>query len=91
MQNGDSILTRPSGYSAGFYPATGTLAANKAFLRLGNTNTSALRLVVDETTVIENVVTEKANGAIYDLSGRRVLNTVKGGVYIQNGKKFIVK
>lgn len=91
MQSGDYILTRPSGYSAGFYPATGTLAANKAYLRLGNTNTSALRLVVDETTVIENVVTEKANGAIYDLTGRRVLNTVKGGVYIQNGKKFIVK
>ena len=91
MQSGDYILTRPSGYSAGFYPATGTLAANKAFLRLGNANTSALRLVVDETTVIENVVTEKANGAIYDLTGRRVLNTVKGGVYIQNGKKFIVK
>ena len=28
---------------------------------------------------------------IYDLSGRKVANAVKGGVYIKNGKKFIVK
>ncbi len=32
-----------------------------------------------------------ANAPIYDLSGRRVMNAVKGGIYIQNGKKFIVK
>ena len=28
---------------------------------------------------------------VFDLSGRRVAGTVKGGVYIQNGHKFIVK
>ena len=28
---------------------------------------------------------------VYDLSGRRVVKTVKGGLYIQNGKKFIVR
>ncbi len=33
---------------------------------------------------------EIANGAIYDLSGRRVAKAVKG-VYIQNGKKVLVK
>ena len=31
------------------------------------------------------------NAPIYDLSGRRVLRTVKGGLYIQGGKKVIVK
>lgn len=43
-------------------------------------------------TGIDNVVvTEKAkNGNIYDLSGRRVQNPVKG-LYIINGKKYIVK
>ena len=52
----------------------------------------ALRFKFDEeTTAIETVETENANAPIYDLSGRRVLNTVKGGIYIQNGKKFIVK
>lgn len=44
-----------------------------------------------ETTAIDAVEVENANAPIYDLSGRRVLSTVKGGVYIQNGKKFIVK
>lgn len=28
---------------------------------------------------------------VFDLSGRRVVKVVKGGLYIQNGKKFIVK
>lgn len=28
---------------------------------------------------------------VYDLSGRRIAKAVKGGVYIQNGKKFILK
>ena len=45
------------------------------------------------TTAIESVVAPSfdANAPIYDLSGRRVVNAVKGGLYIQNGKKFIVK
>ena len=30
-----------------------------------------------------------ADGAIYDLQGRKVSNPVKGGVYIQNGEKII--
>ena len=69
-----------------------TLAMNKAFLRMGASNVAAFRLVVDEeVTAIDGVTTEKADAPIYDLSGRRVLNTIKGGIYIQNGKKFIVK
>ena len=77
----------------GFYPAKvgSTLKANKTYLNLGASNVSAFKLMVDEVTAIESVVTGKTNSAIYDLSGRRVLNTVKGGIYIQNGKKFIVK
>lgn len=44
------------------------------------------------TTAIESVLNGvDANAPIYDLSGRRVVNAVKGGIYIQNGKKFIVK
>ena len=92
---GDYILANGS-EGIGFYESNpGTLAMNKAFLRLGSSNTSnvsAFRLVVDETvTGINGVATEKADAPIYDLSGRRVLNTVKGGIYIQNGKKFIVR
>jgi hypothetical protein len=41
------------------------------------------------TLLLNNGV--NVNAPIYDLSGRRVMNAVKGGIYIQNGKKFIVK
>ena len=68
------------------------LPANKAYLQLpASSQTSAFRFVVGETTAIQGVATEIANTSIYDLSGRRVFSTTKGGVYIQNGKKFIVK
>ena len=65
----------------------------KAYLpEAADSNVKALRFNFDgETTAIETVETENANAPIYDLSGRRVLSTVKGGIYIQNGKKFIVK
>ena len=66
--------------------------SHKAYLYVPNANqVKAFLFEVGETTAIETVETEKADAPIYDLSGRRVLSTVKGGIYIQNGKKFIVK
>ena len=68
--------------------------AFKAYLEMPATQSTATFYGFDwdgATTAIETVETEKANAPIYDLSGRRVLSTVKGGIYIQNGKKFIVK
>ena len=52
-----------------------------------------LRLNFGETTAVESVLNNSVdvNAPVYDLYGRRVKNVVKGGVYIQNGKKFIVK
>ena len=92
MQTGDYVLARGE-QGIGFYQATGTLKHNKTYLRLGNTsNVSAFRLVFGETTDLNSSVTiVNPDAPIYDLSGRRVMQTVKGGVYIQNGKKFIVK
>ena len=43
-----------------------------------------------ETTGIENVNAESNNGAIYNLQGVRVNGAVKG-MFIQNGKKYVVK
>lgn len=65
--------------------------ANRAFLKFDSYPVNALQFMVGEPTAIESVVTGNSESAIYDLSGRRVLSTVKGGLYIQNGKKFIVK
>ena len=48
--------------------------------------------VEDETTAIESIqnVSETENGEIYNLQGVRVNGTQKG-IFIKNGKKFIVK
>lgn len=80
---------------AGFYPLSATdrtIKQGKAYLEL-DASLSAVKLYFggDEATGIETVVKENANAPIFDLSGRRVVNVAKGGIYIQNGKKFIVK
>lgn len=68
--------------------------SHKAYLYVPNATAAALKFrIEDGTTAIESVLNNGAdsNAPIYDLSGRRVMNAVKGGIYIQNGKKFIVK
>ena len=42
------------------------------------------------TSGIKKIAADKANAPIYDLMGRKV-STPKAGLYIQNGKKFVVK
>lgn len=78
----------------GFYSmATGKkIGANKAYLEAAAAQ--PMKLVFDgDVTGIENVMGEAAdaNAPIYDLTGRRVMKAVKGGLYIQNGKKFIAQ
>ena len=76
QQEGASWLN--NGFKA-YLPKTG-LAATLRFNFGGN------------TTAIESVlIGTDANAPIYDLSGRRVNNAVKGGIYIVNGKKVYVK
>ena len=80
----------------GFYPLSATdrtIKQGKAYLVLDET-LSAVKLYFggDDVTGIETVEkAEKSNAPIFDLSGRRVVNVAKGGIYIQNGKKFFVK
>ena len=40
---------------------------------------------------IEEIVANSNNNAVYDLQGRNVLTLSKGGIYIVNGKKMIMK
>ena len=79
----------------GFYGMnTGAkIGANKAFLPATAAGPQSFVLNFDgEATAIESVMGETNTDApVYDLSGRRVAKTVKGGLYIQNGKKFIVR
>lgn len=79
----------------GFYGMTpgAKIGANKAFLPATASGAQGFVLNFDgEATAIESVMGETNTDApVYDLSGRRVVKTVKGGLYIQNGKKFIVR
>ena len=81
----------------GFYQANNKkVAAGKAYLQVPVTNgAKALTIVWNdgETTGIEENYefgTMNSDAATYDLSGRKVANPAKG-LYIKNGKKFIVK
>lgn len=78
----------------GFFKPSETLNqvnANRGFFK--NQTNEALRL--NFSGVVSSIETIEANAQnnapIFDLSGRRVMKTVKGGLYIQNGRKFIVK
>lgn len=80
----------------GFYTAGGSAAlpANRAYLPtsvLGGEKAVAMNFGGDVTGINAVVKADKANAAIYDLTGRRVTRTVKGGLYIQNGSKFVAR
>lgn len=80
----------------GFYAAGGSAAlpANRAYLPtsvLGGEKAVAMNFGGDVTGINAVVKADKANAAIYDLTGRRVTRTVKGGLYIQNGSKFVAR
>lgn len=88
-------LERTSG-EAGFWPYLGTtLSANKAYLLFIPTSGSeaaGIRLFhEDETTGIDTVGTSGQPAAIYDLSGRRIDQPTRSGLYIVNGKKIYIK
>ena len=86
--------------SIGFFAPSASLtsiAANKAYLNASDVASgegSAIALNFGGTsTAILDVVngTLESNAPVFDLSGRRVMKTVKGSLYIQNGKKFIAR
>ena len=79
--------------SVGLFRSTNaTLKANRAYLKVDNETIQSLAMNFGGTTTgITNVIKNEVNpnAPIYDLSGRRVFNMVKGNIYIQNGKKIV--
>lgn len=74
-----------------FYPCkAGSLPINKAYL-LGNGENAIVMNFGNAVTGINTIAASaSAKAPIFDLSGRRVVKATKG-LYIQNGKKVIVK
>ena len=77
--------------------AAGTIKAFRAYFKLASAM-AAHEFVLDfgdgETTgivLIDNGQLRMDHSNVYDLQGRKVENTAKKGVYIQNGKKVVIK
>jgi hypothetical protein len=88
----------------GFYKWEGKIPAYKAYLPVANpakeeaseTTAPAIRVVFGDqsgnVTAIESIVAEgNENAPIYTISGRQVKNLATPGLYIQGGKKILVK
>ena len=79
----------------GFYAPSSSVTsipANKAYINASAITGSAIALNFGNTVTGINAATVnngENNAPIYDLSGRRVWAPVKGGLYIQNGKKLV--
>lgn len=90
------VFGKNSSNVVGFFTPSDNLnevKANRGYFKVAKGG--ALRLNFEDSVVsgIDAITANQAlhNAPIFDLSGRRVMNTVKGGFYIQNGRKFIVK
>ena len=84
---------QPAGSGASLKALRGYFYMNAA---APETNLSEARIVyinLDGTvTAISSVKAQlKADGNTYDLSGRKLTGNLKQGVYIQNGKKIVIK
>lgn len=92
--DGDYVLAIVDSQVA-FYPTIlGTVVGiNKAYLNLSAGGSAVAMNFGDNTTAVNTALEtlDNAQAPVFDLSGRRVMQPVKGGLYIQNGKKFIVK
>ena len=87
------ILAKPEGEEVGFYKATGTIPAGKAYLVSSETGplVKAFYFVGDGETAIgsiQNSNFEIQNGEVYNLAGQK-LSKMQKGVNIINGYKVL--
>lgn len=85
-------------HHVGFFNASGdaALPANRAYLNKPAqeaVNAVAMNFGNGMVTNINTAISAHGadNAPIYDLSGRRVQHTVKGGLYIKGGRKFMAQ
>lgn len=97
IADGDNayILAKGANGTAFYKGKVGTtLGMNKAYLTLneaGAPEAISMNFGGNVTGINQIVNAEQNNAPIYDLTGRRVVRTVKGGLYIKGGNKFIAR
>ena len=88
------ILSAVEGRTAFYKGKEGsTLGMNKAYLTFDAAGAGAISMNFggNVTGINQIVNAEQNNAPVYDLTGRRVVRTVKGGLYIKGGNKFIAR
>jgi len=77
-----------------FYKYSGmTLGANKAFFKIPANSSREFLDILGEVTGVDGrcKMEDGRSDVYYDLNGRRVMNPTKKGVYINNGRKVVIK
>ena len=77
----------------------GKLAAGRAYLQtpinvIADGGGAKIMITFDDATgidILKNEQLDKTSDAVYDLQGRRMTGILKQGIYIVNGKKYIIK
>ena len=77
----------------------GKLAAGRAYLQtpvnvIADGGGAKIMLTFEDATgidILKNEQLDKTSDAVYDLQGRRMTGILKQGIYIVNGKKYIIK
>lgn len=68
-----------------------TVLPYRAYFKSDNASKSAFSVYISRTTGVKEVLSSEIDGfeteVVYDLSGRKILDPVRGGIYIINGKK----
>ena len=90
------ILGKTDAQGVGFFKLNSTdraIKGGRAYYVAPNGGAAAAYLFNGNVTGLEAIKTalNDANAPVYDLSGRKVAKALKGGLYIKNGQKFIVK
>lgn len=89
------ILAKDNNGTAFYKGKVGTiLGMNKAYLTLnvaGAGEAISMNFGGNVTGINQIVNAEQNNAPVYDPTGRRVVRTVKGGLYIKGGNKFIAR
>ena len=83
------VLAQPEGEEVGFYQATGTIAAGKAYYQ-STSGVKAFYFGNGDATSIQTIdnAQKTTEDAIYNIAGQR-LNKVQKGINIINGKKVL--
>lgn len=89
--NGNYYAFSPSKNETNKITKNLTVLPYRAYFKSDNASKSALSIYISGTTGVEEISSSEIdgfeNGAIFDLSGRKVAEPRKGNIYIKNGKK----